>query len=74
MPRTTLDIDGTVLRTLKRLARESGRTIGDVASELLARALRSSPEPDRKLVWRTRQMRARVDLEDKEALYRVLDA
>ena len=73
MARTTIDIDATVLRSLKRIARESGRTIGEVASELLARALRSGHERDERFVWRTRRMTARVDLEDKDAVYRMLD-
>lgn len=73
MPRTTIDLDGTILRTLKRMARESGRTIGEVASELLARALRGSAEPDQKLTWKSRRMHARIDLDDKDAVYRILD-
>lgn len=37
--RTTLDIDDSVLEAVKELARQQGRTIGSVASELLRRAL-----------------------------------
>jgi hypothetical protein len=77
MPRTTIDLDANVLRELKRRRRASGQSIGAIASELLAGALRgptgvSSPEPvaDR---WRTARMEARVDLEDKEALRRALE-
>ena len=73
MTRTTIDIDSTVLRAIKRLARESGRTIGEVASELLARALRTTSEPGHKLVWKSGRMRARVDLDDKGAVYRAVD-
>lgn len=73
MPRTTLDLDGTVLGELKRVARESGRTIGEVASELLALALRRPARDEAKLDWRTRRMRAHVDLEDKEAVLRALE-
>ncbi len=73
MPRTTLDLDGTVLGELKRVARETGRTVGEVASELLAMALRRPRDSETRLVWRTRRMGARVDLEDKEAVLRTLD-
>lgn len=76
MPRTTLDLDPAVLRELKRRKRESGRSIGQLASELLASALRR-PTPSSAaapgVTWRSARMGARVDLEDKEALRRVLD-
>lgn len=75
MARTTLDLDATVLRELKRRKRASGRSIGSIASELLARALHeldanaARPAPMR---WRSARMGARVDLEDKEAVRRPL--
>lgn len=76
MPRTTIDLDGGVLRELKRRKRASGRSIGRIASELLARALRD-PAPanprTRPLMWRSARMGARVDVEDKEALRRALE-
>lgn len=76
MARTTLDLDPAVLRELKRRKRESGRTIGQLASELLADALhRPAGAPSRPdgVSWRSARMGARVDLEDKEALRRALD-
>lgn len=73
MPRTTIDIDATVLRQVKRLARSAGKSLGRVVSELLAGALAERPAQTRKLVWRAKPMRARVDLEDKEALHEALD-
>lgn len=73
MPRTTIDLDGTVLRELKRLARSSGRTIGEVASELLALALRREAQPKPRIAWKSSRMGARVDLEDRDAVYRTLD-
>lgn len=76
MPRTTLDLDPAVLRELKRRKREGGRSIGQLASELLAVALRG-PTPSSAVApgvtWRSARMGARVDLEDKEALRRALD-
>lgn len=75
MPRTTLDLDPAVLRELKRRKRESGRSIGQLASELLAGALRrqNNAEPGSGVTWRTARMGSRVDLEDKEALRRALE-
>jgi hypothetical protein len=76
MPRTTIDLDPAVLRELKRRKRESGRSIGQLASELLAGALRrpTATQPGaRGVTWQTARMGARVDLEDKEALRRALD-
>lgn len=77
MPRTTLDLDASVLRELKRRKRGSGRSIGQIASELLATALERGAEPrpaqPMGARWRTARMEARVDLEDKEAVRRALD-
>lgn len=78
MPRTTLDLDASVLRELKRRKRGSGRSIGQIASELLAGALHGTRDADPPqgigARWRSTRMGARVDLEDKEALRRVIDA
>lgn len=76
MPRTTLDIDASVLRELRVRATEHEKSIGRLASELLAGALAerapsSSPRP---LDWTARDLGTpRIDLEDKEALRSVLD-
>jgi hypothetical protein len=73
--RTTIDIDAGVLRRLKERKRREGKTLGQLVSELLATALHDSPgEAAAALRWRSRPMTARVDLEDKEALRRALDA
>jgi len=76
MSRTTIDLDPAVLRELKRRKRESGRSIGQLASELLANALRQPAAGEaaaRGVTWRSAPMGARVDLDDKEALRRALD-
>lgn len=73
MPRTTIDIDVAVLRELKRRQRREGKTLGRLVTELLARALGikvgSEPIP---LRWTVRNMRARVEVGDKEAVRHVL--
>ena len=74
MPRTTIDIDPTVLRELKRRQRLEGKTLGVLASELLAAALRrDEPETPAPFRWISRSMGAHVDLEDAEAVRRALD-
>jgi hypothetical protein len=74
MPRTTIDIDAAVLRELNARRRREGKTLGRLVSELLARSLHADTEQRaRTLEWRSGEMRARVALEDKEALRRALD-
>jgi hypothetical protein len=74
MPRTTVDIDAQVLRDLKDRQEREGKTLGQLISELLASSLRGEPEtPAQPFTWTTAKMRARVDLTDKDAVYRALD-
>ena len=74
MTRTTLDIDASVLRELKRRQKREGKTLGQLVSELLAEALgRQRPAESRPLRWPSRDMQPMVDLEDKEAMMRLLD-
>jgi hypothetical protein len=73
MPRTTLDLDAGVLRALKRRKLRTGESLGQVASELLAGALRESPVDRTRVTWRSAPMGARVDLDDKEAVRRALE-
>jgi hypothetical protein len=75
IPRTTIDIDATVLDELKERQRMEGKTLGQLASELLAGALASS-RPERRqepFVWKAQRMGARIDLEDKDVLHGALD-
>ena len=75
MPRTTLDLDATVLEELRRRAAAEGKSMGQVASEQLAVCLREEtayePPP---LNWARKDMGPfKIDLEDKEAIWRLLD-
>lgn len=76
MPRTTLDLDPTVLRELRRRSRAEGRSMGVVASDLLMRSLaEDAPAVPPSLEWTSADLGAPlVDLEDKEALRAILDA
>ncbi|MEJ7826250.1 MAG: hypothetical protein WKF48_12515 [Solirubrobacteraceae bacterium] len=74
MSRTTLDIDPSVLQELRRRGERDGKSMGRVASELLARALVEDDSPTPSFHWVTHDLGTPlVDLEDKEALRAVLD-
>ena len=72
--RTTIDLDPGVLRDLKARARREGKSLGRVASELLGAGLATErvaqPAP---FAWTAQAMGALVDLEDKEAVRRVVE-
>ena len=74
--RTTLDIDGPILREVRALHEREGRSMGTVVSELLAEALarRRSIRTRPSFRWTSRDMKRLVDLSDKDALYAALDA
>jgi hypothetical protein len=72
--RTTLDLDPAVLLELRRRKRETGRSISQLASELIAGEMaRTDVSGVRRLAWRRARMGARVNLGDKAALSRALD-
>ena len=76
VPRTTLDIDGSVLRDLRDRAHSEGKSMGQLASELLARSVAPDEEggASAPISWISRDLGTpRVDLEDKEALRAALD-
>ena len=76
MARTTLNLAGPILDELKQLQKKEKRSMGDLASELLAEAIAAREEKpeSRKLRWKSKSMKARVDLRDEEALYAALDS
>jgi hypothetical protein len=76
MTRTTLDLDSSVLAQLRRTARAERKSMGQLASERLAIALAGEPSvpqaiPELPLL---RLGTPAVDLYDKDALWRLLDA
>jgi hypothetical protein len=76
MPRTTLDLDASVLRELRLRGQRQRKSMGVVASELLARVLAESDEPREgsSFRWIAADLGSpRVDLEDKDALHDALD-
>ena len=75
MARTTLDIDESVLRDLKRLQRKQGKSLGRLVSDLLAETLgrNQRDEPPVPFVWHSQRMGALVDLDNKAAVQAILD-
>lgn len=76
MPRTTLDLDGSVLAELRRRGQIEGKSMGQVASELLARGLaEGANQRAPALQWRSGDLgEPLVDLEDRDAVQEALDA
>jgi hypothetical protein len=74
--RTTIDLDNSVLAQLRQRQRRDGKTLGQVASELLARALADTADSSqaRPLTWASQPMGARVDLEDGDTVAALLDS
>lgn len=75
MARTTVDIDASVLRELKKRQERERKTLGQLISELLAKALAAEDAGSaaRPLSWHTKDLQPRVDLEDKDAVWSALD-
>ena len=75
MPRTTVDIDASVLRELKGIQRREHVSLGRLVSRLLAEALAGRHRSPRSadFRWIRRKMKPLVDLADKEAVYAALD-
>ena len=74
--RTTVDIDSPILGEVKQLAKQEGKSLGRMVSELLARALGDTGAPKRAVkrqTWKARPMNARIDLSDREAIYEAMD-
>jgi hypothetical protein len=74
MPRTTIDLDASVLEQLRRRAAIEHKSMGQLASEQLAVAMREkTPEPA-PANWSTKRMgKPKIDLGDKEAVRKTLE-
>jgi hypothetical protein len=74
--RTTIDLDAPILKELKRLQKAEGKSLGRLVSDLLGAALSArhgGRRPRPAFRWIGHDMGARVDLADKDAVYRALD-
>lgn len=73
MARTTLDLDPSVLLELRRRGASERKSMGQLASELLAPALAERDAPTPRFQWVSRDLgRPHVDLEDDDAVRAVL--
>lgn len=77
MARTTIDLDPSVLRELKMRSAREKKSMGALASELLAQLLAKNDDDtpgSSTFCWKSYDMGApRVDLEDKDAVGAILD-
>jgi hypothetical protein len=75
VPRTTIDLDPMILSELRKRGAREGKSMGQVASELLARAVAEPADlPAPEFPWTSAELgRPLVDLEDPEAVRRALD-
>lgn len=74
--RTTLDIDDPILKDLKRLQKQEGKSLGRLVSDLLAEVLGQRRARARRrppFRWISRPMHARVDLDDHDAVLDAMD-
>ena len=68
-----MDIDPTILQELKDRARAEGKSVGEMASLLLASALKTPAHKAPAFVWRSQPMKELVDLQDKDRVCQILD-
>ncbi len=76
MTRTTIDLGEPILQELKKLQAEENKSLGQLATELIADALarRAKSRKRKKFKWISRNLKPRIDLEDKEELNKILNA
>lgn len=77
--RTTLDLDLPILKELKAFSKSNSFSLGKAATALLAEALsahkvKAKKKAPPKFKWHSQNMGpAKIDISDKEALYKILD-
>ncbi|HZU18838.1 MAG TPA: hypothetical protein VFD01_19845 [Candidatus Dormibacteraeota bacterium] len=74
--RTTLNLDASLLAQLEWHQRRRRTSLSEPVNQLLAQALavtEATERTARPLRWTARAMATRVDLEDEDALARMLD-
>ena len=74
--RTTVDIDDPILKDLKKIQQEKGKSLGRLISDLLAQAMgerKSSKASAKPARWISKAMGARINLSDHDALYSAME-
>jgi hypothetical protein len=73
--RTTIEIADPVLADVRRVQQEEGKSLGQTITELLAEGLaaRRANTKRPRLRWIAKDLGARVDLRDQDAVWTLLD-
>ena len=74
--RTTVNIDDPILKDLKRIQQNEGKSLGRVMSDLLAQAIGARKTAKANIKhprWISKPMNARIDLADREALFAAME-
>ena len=75
--RTTLDLDLPILKELKAFSKSHSYSLGKAATQLLMEALAMHKTKKKKVLptfkWNSQPMGAKIDILDKDALYKILD-
>lgn len=79
MKRTTLPLPPSLLKSVREIARQEGMAMGKVIAQLVelglkARAKSASAKRPKALNWHCQSMKAKVDYEDKDALFKAMDS
>ncbi len=79
MKRTTLPLAPSLLKAVREIAKEEGVAMRTVISDLLELALKvrsqnKKTKPAKIFHWHTQAMKPKVDLDDKEAVFKILDS
>ena len=79
MKRTTFSISPSLLKAVKELARQEGVAMRKVMSDLLqlglkARSKYENSKHTKKFNWHTQPMKSKIDYDDKEQLFKILDS
>lgn len=72
--KTTLDLDGQLLREAEARATSEGRTLAQLVEEVLRNRIRSSPAPDNlNLLVKPGWLKPGIDIDNRNSLYDQLD-
>ncbi|MDE2927692.1 MAG: hypothetical protein OXT71_14955 [Acidobacteriota bacterium] len=74
--RIAINIPTSILKELKSIQTKEGGTLDELVTGFLAEGLRAryAGQTDSELDWKSKSMRARVDLTEKEAVYAIIAA
>lgn len=75
MSRTTVSLDDMLLRKLKARAAGEGRTLSELISDLVRRAMGAEEGPAYSMDWEPKPLHVRpgVDINDRDKLFDLMD-